>query len=101
MSLPIFHTQIREFSMHQTQWSSVLDPLLSNPVIAGVLLKNVTLVIGANVINHKLGRPLQGWVPVRLRSSVTIFDTQDANQLPELTLQLTASAAAIIDLYVF
>ncbi len=87
--------------MHQTQWSSVIDPVLSNPVTNGVLLKNVSLAIGANVINHTLGRKLQGWVPVRLRSSATIFDTQDANTMPELTLQLTASAAAVVDLYCF
>jgi hypothetical protein len=101
MALPIFHTQIREFSMHQTQWAKEINPLLNNPVSNGVLLKSVVLASGDNTINHTLGRNLQGWVLVRVRAAATIYDKQDTNKMPELTLVLNASAAVTVDLYVF
>lgn len=85
----------------QTQWAQQLDPVISNPTIQTVLLKNIALASGANVVNHKLGRALQGWYIVRLRASATVYDTQDSNQTPNLTLNLTASAPVTVDLVVF
>jgi len=85
----------------QTQWASQINPVIDNPLSKPIFLKNVLLTAGANTINHKLGRPLQGWFTTRVRSSVTIYDQQDANQTPGLTLVLVASAPASVDLGVF
>lgn len=86
----------------QNRWSSLIDPVLMNPVNNSLLLKNISLVSGANVINHKLGRPLQGWFVTRMRSvAISIYDTQDSNQMPDLTLTLNASAPCVVDLTVF
>lgn len=85
----------------QNAWATQLNPLLANPLAQGQLLKSVSLVSGSNSINHKLGRKLQGWIIVRLRASATVYDTQDANQSPAVTLQLTASAPVTVDLWVF
>jgi hypothetical protein len=101
VSLPIFHTQLRELSMLQTQWSSAINPVLNNPISNGVLLSNVVLTTGANVINHTLGRKLQGWTMTRIRASATFYDTQDTNTMPELTLQLNASGNVTVDIYCF
>lgn len=101
MALPIFQTGDSSLSLLQTGWSSQLNPLLNNPVLSGRLLKNVELASGANVINHGLGRKLQGWVLTRVRAAETVSDTQDDNSTPQLTLQLTASGAVTVDLYVF
>jgi len=101
MQLPIQTTQIQDLSLMQTKWSSILNPLLANPTSQGLLLKKVSLTSGTNVINHNLGRNLVGWFPARIRSSVVIYDNQDNNQYANLTLILEASAAAVVDLYVF
>lgn len=97
MSLP----QKLSLDMMQVRWATELNPLLANPLTNGLLLKNVALASGANVVNHKLQRPLQGWIPVRLRASATLYDTQDTNQTPTLTLNLVASAAVVADIWVF
>ncbi len=97
MSLP----QRLSLPMMQTTWASSLDPVIENPVVNGLILKNVVLVTGANVVPHLLGRNLQGWYPVRIRASATFYDTQDANQMPQLTLNLVSSANVTIDLAVF
>jgi hypothetical protein len=85
----------------QTNWKSQLDPLLVAPLNQGQVLKSVTLKMGTNVINHLLARPLQGWFPTRVRANATLYDTQDANPYPSLTLMLVASADVVVDLYVF
>lgn len=85
----------------QTKWATQLDPIISNPTVNNLILKNIHLSTGSNVINHKLGRVLQGWKPVRVRASATFYDTQDSNQTPQLTLVLVSSANVTIDLEVF
>lgn len=85
----------------QTTWAQQLDPIISNPLNNSIILQNISLITGVNVINHKLGRKLQGWTPTRIRAAATFFDQQDTNQTPQLTLVLVASAPAIIDLEVF
>ena len=89
------------WDLAQTQWAQQLNPILSNPTVNNLILKNVVLTAGTNVINHKLSRPLQGWNPTRVRALATIYDLQDTNQTPQLTLVLVSSANVTIDLVVF
>lgn len=86
----------------QDRWASLINPVLSAELPNGILLKNIPIKSGVNVVNHKLGRKLTGWVVTRMRaSSVNIYDTQDTNQTPDLTLNLNASGVTNIDLWVF
>lgn len=101
MSLPIFQTALKDLSLMETSWASQLNPLLANAMNNSLILKSISLATGANVINHTLGRKLQGWIIVRQRASAAVYDTQDSNQTPNLTLQLTASAPVVVDLAVF
>lgn len=101
MSLPIYKSDDQALMHLQTNWAQQLNPLVSSAICAGTLLKSIQLKTGANVISHKLGRNLQGWIVTRLRAGITIYDTQDSNATPALTLTLTASAPATIDLCVF
>ena len=100
-SLPQFPSDDRTLQMLQTRWKSILEPLLANPANNSSILKSVVLASGANTINHLLGRKLQGWKVVRQRSAATVYDTQDSNQTPELTLKLVASANVTVDIEVF
>lgn len=89
------------YDLHQPQWASIIDPIISNPANNSSILQSVSLVTGSNVVNHKLGRKLQGWTIIRQRAAASIYDTQDSNQMPQLTLQLVASAPVVVDLEVF
>jgi hypothetical protein len=102
MSLPIFNTSLKDLSMMQTNWASQLNPLLSNPIVNGLILKNIPLSSGSNVINHTLGRNLQGWVVTRMQNAFAeLYDTQNINTMPNLTLFLHSNAAVVVDLLVF
>jgi hypothetical protein len=101
MSLPIFKTEDQELSLMQTKWASQIDPLLTQPQASGVRLLSVTLVVGDNVINHRLGRKLQGWQLTRQRAAASIYDKQDNNNTPSLTLILNSTATVTVDLFVW
>lgn len=85
----------------QTNWSSQLNPLLAAPSNNSTILKNVSLTTGTNTINTTLGRALQGWTIVRQRAAASVYDNQDSNPNPTLTLVLISSANVICDIEVF
>lgn len=85
----------------QVTWATQLDPVINSPLARPVMLKNVVLKAGTNVINHKLGKKLQGWFTTRVRAASTLYDQQDTNPMPDLTLTLVASADVTVDLVVY
>ena len=99
--LPIFKSDDQQAMLMQTSWSKELNPLIALPTNQGSILQNVSLSTGSNTINHKLGRKLQGWWLVRKRAAASVYDTQDSNQMPSLTLLLTSSADVVVDIFVF
>lgn len=83
------------------KWAATINPVLSNPLLNGSLLQNISVDSGTNTINHGLGRKLQGYFVSMNDSAVTFYDEQQLNSRPQLTLLLVASGAATISLYVF
>ena len=101
MQLTLFKDPNKNLMLMQQDLHNKVNPILSNPSNNSSILQNVLLTTGSNVINHKLGKPLQGWKIVRQRAAASIYDNQDSNQTPALTLILVSSAAVSIDLEVF
>ena len=99
--LPIFNTTDKDLTLLQNKWSSILNPVVSNPSLQSIILPNTALVSGTNTVNHNLGKTLTGWRIVRLRGPATIYDQQDTNMLKNLTLILVSSAAVNCDIEVF
>jgi hypothetical protein len=75
--------------------------LVTNPLLDGRLLEGVVVGTSSTELSHGLGRKLRGWFPTRRRADARVWDTQDGNTRPELTLLLTASAAVTLDLWVY
>lgn len=101
LSLPIFQSDSQDFNLMQTKWASQLNPVLNNPATNSIILENVVLINGTTVVNHLLGRALQGWKIVRQRGPANIYDDQDSNQKPQLTLVLISDALVSVNLEVF
>jgi len=97
----LINTSDSDLNQVQQNLVRTLNPIYNTQILGGNLLQNVTLKMGTNSINHKLGRTLVGWQLTRIRALSTIYDTQDSNKSPTLTLDLTSSADVIVDLYVF
>lgn len=99
--LPQFQNDDKDFQLMQNKWAAIINPVLGNPLNSSVILKNVRLASGLNTIDHLLQRPLQGWFVVRQTAAASIYDLQDNNQSPQLTLKLNSSAACTVSLVVF
>lgn len=89
------------FPQLQTKWAAMINPLLASPIANGLLLNDIALINGTTVVNHKLGRPLQGWIIVGINGAATVYDNQATNQMTDLTLSLTSNAAVTCSLWVF
>jgi hypothetical protein len=98
MALPIFKDNNTPFQLMQSNWSSQLNPVLSNRMTNPTLLYNIDLVSGTNVINHKLGATPVGWFLTDITAPVTVYRSAAFNNL---TLTLYSSGPATISLGVF
>lgn len=100
-TLPQFQSDDRNFQLMQNAWAQRLNPLIRNPSLQSLILPQVALISGVNTINHRLGKKLTGWRIVRLRATAEIYDQQDDNQMPDLTLVLVSNAAVTVDIECF
>lgn len=104
--LPQFQDGGGSFQMMQNRWAAILNPVISKaeqPKNNTVILRNVSLLSASNpnVVNHGLNREVGGWKIIRQRASAIIWDTQDSNPNPNVSLYLRTSADVTIDLEVF
>lgn len=82
----------------QNRWSSILTPVLNNPLVNGSFLKSIVLINGVTTLNHLLGRQMQGWFITDQNAAASIYRSAPLNGL---TLTLTSNAAVTVNLYVF
>ncbi len=101
MSLPQLQSDNRVLQMMQSQWASQIDPVLTNPLVNGRLIMNVSLSAGDNTINTLLSRKLVGWMIVGQSASSSIFDKQASNQMSDKTLILNSSAPCLVNIWAF
>ena len=98
MQLPQFNFNDRTLSMMSTQWRSILNPVLANPISNPRILKNINLKSGVNVINTGIQQLQQGWIVSDINAVATIYRSQPFN---ETTLTLTSSAPCTVTLVVY
>lgn len=95
--LPFFKSTSRELDQLQTRWKQDLDPVVDNDLLKGRIMRNVALQSGANQLEHRLGRPLQGWFIIDLNANVSLFSPSHDS----LFLNITASGPATASFYIF
>ena len=100
-AIPQVQTTERVQNQLQQNIITSINPLIKNPLNSGQILQDVKLAVGTNVIPTGLNRKLQGWFTVRQRALANIYDNQDSNNNPGVTLILISDAQVKVDLYVF
>jgi hypothetical protein len=78
-----------------------LGPILSNPLLNGVLLRNLNVQTGNNLIAHKLDRKPLGFFVIRKRANINVWDSQDTEKLPNRFFSLESSGNGSIDIIIF
>lgn len=79
-------------------WAQSLNPIIASPLSSASFLLNIPLINGTNIIQHKLGRLMQGWFISDVNGAATIYRSAPMNNL---TLTLTSSAAVTVNIGVF
>lgn len=93
-----FVTNDKVLSLLQTSWASDIDPILANPILQGIPIKNVALNVGPTVINHLLGRNQQGYIITDQQGIADIYRSAAFNNK---TLTLTSNANVTVSLWVY
>lgn len=79
-------------------WAQSLNPVLGNPLLSGNAIGPISLVTGVNIINHGLGRVMQGWMITDQNASASFYRSSPLN---DKTLILTSNAAVKVMLWVY
>ncbi len=98
MLLPKVFTEDQALSLIQSKWAAIINPVLTNAANNSNLLTGIALINGVTVVNHLLGRMMQGWSIVDINGAATIYRSQPLNNL---TLTLTSNAAVTVAIEVF
>lgn len=88
-----------EVAKLQERLQEFFVPLVNNPMLDGVLLKNVQLTTTATDVPHNLRREPIGWTIVRQNANATIWE--QTTNLPTAFLKLQSSAAVTVSIWVF
>lgn len=103
--IPPFRTQKlsdRVLQDLQAAIFAVLDPLVRLvPLNHGRLISSVVLSTTPVNVEHKLGRPLIGWLVVRKNADARVWEDQATTVDGSKFLRLDASAAVTVTLWVF
>ena len=81
-----------------TKWAGELNPIINNPLNNVLILPNVVLTTGTNIINHHLGHVQQGWFLVDKQGTADIYRSAPFNST---TLTLTSDSDVTVNLGVF
>ena len=87
-----------EWSLANPKWSAELNPVITNPLNNVIILKNINLSTGANVINTGLQDVQQGWFIVDINAPITVYRS---SPFSKLTMSLTCSGPAVANIGVF
>ena len=89
----------------QDSLQSALIPVQRASILDGHLLDETTLTAGQdNIVNHKLGRKIRGWIVVRNipTNAAAAADVWEAtSSLPDKHIILKTSASTKVTLWVF
>ena len=96
--LPLIKDNNQALMLVQTQWKAQLDPVLASPITAPLVIANIFLASGTTVVNHKLGRKMQGWILTDINGAAQVHRSAPLN---DKTLTLTSNAAVTCNILVF
>jgi hypothetical protein len=83
----------------QTAWAKEIDPVIANTLIkGGLLITDINIKTGVNVINHLLNRKQQGYIITDINDSALLYRSKPFNNK---TLTITSDKNCIISLWVF
>lgn len=97
--IPLIKTGTQGSDLFQTRLKSILDPIISIPLLSGSQITGVSISSGsAAVINHLLGRKQQGWILTDIDAPAKIARIAALN---DKTLTLSSDATVTVSVWVY
>lgn len=96
-----FNAESKELNRLMDYLDLALNPVLSADVLDFNIVKNVSLTVGDNVVDHRLGRAPIGWFIVRKRGAGNFYDKQDSNALAAKNCIINSDSIVTVDIYFF
>lgn len=93
------NTSDQDLSQLQQRLGEFFQPLITNPLLDGVLITDVSLSSVETKVEHKLRRKPIGYIVVAKNADANVWTSDDKLSTAYLTLQ--ASAAVTVSLWVF
>lgn len=100
-ALTKLNTDSREQNQVQSNTEQALAPLVRNPLNNGVLLRDVVLAVGNNIIEHKMLRKPLGYIITSQSGVSNFYDNLSLDVETKLNFNLNSSAAVTVSLWVF
>jgi len=92
----------QELSQMQSKVKAAFDNINANLFLSGSILAGVSLTSGSNVVNHKLGRRISGYIVVSSSVASTFNDNISlGSDALQSSVTITASASTTVSLWVF
>lgn len=79
--------------------SDFTRPLVLNPMLDGRHIIGVAVSTGVTAVNHGLNRDWVGYVVINNNAAAFVYTANENNK--NITLNLTATASGVVDLWVF
>ena len=92
-------TKNSELDRVQSNVQLFSNELTTNPLLDGVLLKDIDLTTTETLVNHTLGRLPQGWIIIKKDAAQDVYES--GTTLQQRFLSLTAGGAVTVSLWVF
>lgn len=86
-----------EVAKLQTRLNEFFTQFIDNPLLNGVLLKQIELDTTAVNVDHKLGRECQGWIIINKNADANVWQTGATKS----AITLKANVGVVVDLWVF
>jgi hypothetical protein len=97
-SIARVQTDDRNINQLQQNIQTAVNPVLANPIVNGILLKDISLTSGNNTVDTKLGRQMQGYIITAMKSAyANVYQVSST----DIQMVLNSSGATTVDLYVF
>lgn len=84
----------------QSNIETSLRFLQNKPIVDGVLLQGVQLAVGNNIITHKLGREIFGYIIVSRSAASSVYDNISSSDT-KTSFTLNATVACTINIWIF
>lgn len=86
-----------KLSTVQTNASNSINPIVSLPILPGVLLNNLMITSGTPLtVSHSLGRPYQIWFVARNNANAVIWESNPTDAATSIILNASANTTISI-----